>query len=181
MRWFAILLLLLQFFPMDAFAQQSPGYALVNPPTPTRRYGMAGCGFGSVLLPNGPQVVTSIINGLLWNQVFVISSGTSNCQNDSLQQLGFDQESFMKSNYRSIAYEAAQGRGESLVALAESLGCTQDSHSAFAAFTQKNHGKIFSEPGAVAALESLKKELLQESVLKSSCTLVVSSGTSAAR
>ena len=78
MRRFAVKLLLLLAFPLDAVAQQSPSYALVNPPTPTRRYGMAGCGLGSVLLPNGPQVATSIINGLLWNQVFVISSGTSN-------------------------------------------------------------------------------------------------------
>ncbi|MEY2988564.1 MAG: hypothetical protein RJB13_2085, partial [Pseudomonadota bacterium] len=155
--------------------------ALVKPPSPTRRYGMAGCGLGSVLLPSGPQFIASIINGLLWNQVFMISSGTSNCQSDSLQQVGFDQESYMKNNYRTIASEAAQGRGESLMALAESLGCTPDSHSAFAAFTQNNHRKIFSKPGAVAALESLKKELIQENALISSCELVVSSGTSVAR
>jgi hypothetical protein len=181
MRRFAVKLLLLLAFPLDAVAQQSPSYALVNPPTPTRRYGMAGCGLGSVLLPNGPQVATSIINGLLWNQVFVISSGTSNCQNDSLQQVGSDQENFMKSNYRTIASEAAQGRGDSLVALAESLGCSPESHSAFASFTQKNHKKIFSKPGAIAALESLKRELKQEDALDGSCELVVSSRASAAR
>jgi len=181
MRWFSVMLLLLLAFPIDAVAQQSPNFAIVNPPTPTRRYGMAGCGLGSVLLPNGPQVITSVINGLLWNQVFMISSGTSNCQTDSLQQVGFEQESFMKSNYRVIASEAAQGRGETLVALADSLGCAPDSHPMFAAFTQSNHRKIFSEPGAVAALRTLKKELLQETTLKRSCELVVSSGTSTAR
>lgn len=181
MRMFAALVLVLLSNPLSAGAQQIPSYSLVSPPTPTRRYGMAGCGLGSVLLPNGPQVATSIINGLFWNQVFVISSGTSNCQNDDLRQASSEQEQFMLSNFRSIASEAAQGRGETLTGLAETLGCTAESDQHFATFTQKNHRKIFSEPGALAALESLKRELRQEQDLLNSCKFVVSSAQSATR
>lgn len=181
MRYVAVILLVLLFIPIDAIAQQNPGFALVNPPTPTRRYGMAGCGLGSVLLPNGPQVVSSIINGLLWNQVFVISSGTSNCQNDNLQQVSSEQEHFMRNNFRSIVSEAARGKGETLEALAETLGCDSSSNFAFATFTQKNHKKIFSEPGAIAALESLKREIYQDGALLNACKFVVTSGSTTAR
>jgi hypothetical protein len=171
MRRFALALLGLFAFPVDAFAQQASGYSLVSPPTPARRYGMAGCGLGSVLLPNGPQALTSVINGLFWNQVFVISSGTSNCQSDTLQQVGIDQEHFMKTNFRHIAREAAQGEGETLAGLAGTLGCPQQAEKDFAQFAQRNHQKIFTRPGALSALQALKEELNADQTLAQACTL----------
>lgn len=169
MRKLALALLWLLAVPVEGLAQQAANFALVSPPTPARRYGMAGCGLGSVLLPNGPQVLTSIVNGLFWNQVFVISSGTSNCQNDTVRQAGLEQEQFMVTNYKDIARQAAQGDGEALEGLASELGCTSQNQKLFAKFTQKNHQKIFSQPGAIAALKSLKSELNQERTLAQSC------------
>ncbi|NBO38025.1 DUF3015 domain-containing protein [bacterium] len=155
--------------PLQTHAQQFSNYTLVNPPMPTKRYGMAGCGLGSILLPNGPHVLTSIINGLGWNQVFVISSGTSNCQSDPTRQAFLDQEHFMKTNYREIVREAAQGDGETLKALASTLGCSASAQNNFAKFTQKNHQVIFSKPGALAALQTLKGGMSHEDSLRNSC------------
>jgi len=171
MRRFVFCLISLCALPVESLAQQSGNFAIVSPPTPARRYGMAGCGLGSVLLPNGPQALTSIINGLFWNQVFVISSGTSNCQSDTLQQVGAEQEHFMKNNFGTIAREAAQGDGETLAGLANSLGCPHNRTKDFAEFTQRNHQKIFSRPGAIAALHALKLELNTVPALAQSCTL----------
>lgn len=169
MRRLSIILLSILALPLEGLAQQAGNFALVSPPTPTRRYGMAGCGLGSVLLPNGPQVLTSIINNLFWNQVFVISSGTSNCQSDPTRQVGVDQEHLMKSNYRNIAREAAQGEGETLYALASAFGCPQQKEKEFASFTQRKHSKIFTQPGALAALHALRQELSTDPALTQSC------------
>ncbi|MEN9530597.1 MAG: hypothetical protein RI932_2470 [Pseudomonadota bacterium] len=171
MRRFTVVLIGLLALPVESLAQQGANFSLVSPPAPARRYGMAGCGLGSVLLPNGPQAMTSVINGLFWNQVFVISSGTSNCQSDTTQQVGAEQEHFMKNNFRTIAKEAAQGDGETLAGLANTFGCPQQSEKDFAEFTQKNHQKIFSQPGAIAALHALRKELSTDNALVRSCTL----------
>ncbi|MEY4064844.1 MAG: hypothetical protein RIR26_1052 [Pseudomonadota bacterium] len=169
MRLLALALFGFLILPHAARAQQN-NFALVSPPAPTKGYGMSGCGLGSVLLPNGPQAVSSILNSLFWNQVFVISSGTSNCQNDPMKQAGLDQEQFMRNNYRTIAREAAQGNGESLRGLARTLGCQADQDRAFSEFTQKKHQRIFSSTGALAALQTLKKELVLESRLANACT-----------
>lgn len=165
-------LVALWFIPIQSFAQQDPsttGWAVVNPPTPTRRYGMAGCGFGSVLLPNGPQAITSFLNGLGWNQVFMISSGTSNCQSENSRQAMLNQEHFISTNFRNVARDAARGDGETLRGLATTLGCENAHQSDFAQLTQQNYQDIFAQPGALAALETLKIKIQSHSRLKSSC------------
>lgn len=169
MRKLTWALLSLAAMPTDLFAQQAANFAIISPPAPARKYGLAGCGLGSVLLPNGPQVAASIVNSLFWNQVFLISSGTSNCQNDSLRQAGLDQEQYMIANYRNIARDAAQGRGESLEGLAQVLGCRPEDERSFSQFTQRNHQQIFSQPGALAALNSLKTRITTEQQLAKSC------------
>jgi hypothetical protein len=159
-------------FPLFSSAQQAPntaGWSVVNPPAPTRRYGMAGCGLGSILLPNGPQAITSIINNLGWNQVFMISSGTSNCQTDNSRQVMLTQEHFIANNFRDIARDAARGGGVQLNGLAETLGCHGSEFGRFAKLTQNHYQDIFSQPGALAALDSLKTKIISDTQLKSSC------------
>lgn len=154
-----------------ASAQQSPntsGWSVVNAPTPTRRYGMAGCGLGSILLPNGPHALTSIINNLGWNQVFMISSGTSNCQSENSRAM-LSQEHFIANNYRDVARDAARGGGVQLNGLAETLGCTNSQFNKFAKLTQTHYQDIFSQPGALAALDALKTKVVSDGELKQSC------------
>lgn len=145
------------------------GLSVVNPPTLARRYGMAGCGLGSILAPNGPHAITSFLNGFAWNQVFMISSGTSNCQSENSRQVMLEQEHFMVNNYRDVAREAARGQGETLKGLALTLGCGEADHQRFGQVTQNNYQGIFSQPGAIAALESLKGKIVRDELLKSSC------------
>jgi hypothetical protein len=156
----------------QAHAQQGPdtgGWSVVNPPTPTRRYGMAGCGLGSILLPNGPHFITSFINGFAWNQVFMISSGTSNCQSENSRQVMLEQEHFIANNYRDVARDAAQGQGDTLAGLAKTLGCEDSQQQRFASLAQQNYSSIFSQPGALAALHSLKEKISADQQLQSSC------------
>jgi hypothetical protein len=161
-----------QFVP----AQQAPntsGWSVVNPPTPTRRYGMAGCGLGSILLPNGPQALTSIINSLGWNQVFMISSGTSNCQSEDSRQVMLNQEHFMANNFRDVARDAARGGGIQLKGLAQTLGCTGHEYDRFAKLAQDHYQDIFSQPGALAALDAMKTKIISDADLKQSCKYAV--------
>jgi len=158
--------------PVFSAAQQNPntaGWAVVNAPTPARRYGMAGCGLGSILLPNGPQFMTSIVNSLAWNQVFMISSGTSNCESENSRQVMLTQEHFIAQNFRDVARDAARGGGDQLKGLAGTLGCEDVDFERFAQLTQKNYDGIFSQPGALAALGALKTKISADTQLRSSC------------
>lgn len=141
----------------------------MNAPTPARRYGMAGCGMGSILLPNGPHFMTSILNGLGWNQVFMISSGTSNCQSENSQAVMLQQEHFIAGNYRDVAREAAQGHGSTLHGLAGTLGCGDSDFGRFSRLTQNHYQDIFSQPGALAALSAIKSKVNADTQLASSC------------
>jgi hypothetical protein len=159
-------------WPTFSFAQSQPntgGWAVVNPPALARRYGMAGCGLGSILLPSGPYFLASILNGLGWNQVFMISSGTSNCQSENSQSAMLEQEHFITNNYRDVAREAAQGQGNSLRGLASTLGCGDSDFGRFSTLTQSHYQDIFSQPGALAALSKLKSKVSSDSELGSNC------------
>ncbi|NBW81240.1 DUF3015 domain-containing protein [bacterium] len=165
-------LICMSLWPTFALAQSQPntgGWAVVNAPTLARRYGMAGCGLGSILLPSGPQFLTSFLNGLAWNQVFMISSGTSNCQSENTQAVMLEQEHFIVNNYRDVAREAAQGQGKSLRGLATTLGCTDADFGRFSSFTQNHYQDIFTQPGALAALSKLKSKISADSELGTNC------------
>jgi len=163
------------------------GIALVISPTMAhsqREYGMAGCGLGSVVMgPGGSgdsgasQISAYTTNGASGTQFYGITTGTSNCQPDRRGAMSEAQESFMFSNYATLSKEMAQGAGTTLAGLAHVLGCGETDQAAFNKVAQTEHRKIFSSPGAVAALETLKESIVQDEKLAQNCKYASVSST----
>lgn len=143
-----------------------------------RKYGMAGCGLGSVVMgPKGSQISAYTTNGTSGTQIYGITTGTSNCQPDRRGAMSEAQESFMFSNYATLSKEMAQGAGTTLAGLAQVLGCGETDLAAFNKVAQTEHRKIFSSPGAVAALETLKESIVQNESLAQNCKYASVSST----
>jgi hypothetical protein len=96
---------------------------------------------------------------------------------DSKGQASAEQENFMFSNYASLAKEMAQGTGTTLAGLANVMGCGEQHHAAFFKAAQTDHEKIFSSPGALAALDTLKETISNNTTLAQNCTLASLSTT----
>lgn len=137
------------------------------------KYGVAGCGLGSLLFHDNDavsQILAATTNGTSGNQTFGITSGTSNCGtgvNVSLQR----QKDFMTANLVSLQREVAQGTGETVAGLAYVLGCDDSDYQAFGAYSQSRYAEVFNSSSPEAVLVNLKEELKKDKALSQSCTL----------
>ncbi len=113
-------------------------------------YGMAGCGLGSILFgeseSRGIQILSSTTNYTYFNQSFGISSGTSNCAENS----GYSSETRMKNtvnyvagNFEILKNEIAQGNGQTLAGLTSVMGCQGTTE--IGSFLQSHYGNIYPE------------------------------------
>lgn len=106
-------------------------------------FGMAGCGLGSILFGEQPgpiQIVAVTTNGIYSHQTFAITSGTSNCQNDSRKD-SRSASLFITANREALEKDVARGNGETVSTLSGLMGCQNE--SAFGSKLQSNFGKIF--------------------------------------
>jgi len=111
------------------------------------KYGMAGCGLGSMAFGDQPgmiQLVVSSVNNVVIPQTTAITTGTSNCTEDGVTLQKREQDYFAEANYELLKQETAQGQGENLSAFASLFGCTGSASTQFSATLQKNYSKIFS-------------------------------------
>ncbi|MCX6127262.1 MAG: DUF3015 family protein [Proteobacteria bacterium] len=133
------------------------------------KYGMAGCGLGSlVIAPSGNQSSAASTNGTGY-QPSGITSGTSNCKNEAGLAIQMKQEDFIATNLHSLSKEMSQGTGESLAAFTETLGCSQGAFASVASQLKANHGVIFKAPGAMAVLDSTKDVLKSDPLTNAQC------------
>ena len=135
-------------------------------------YGAAGCGFGGMVIKDNkilPQIGAWFLNGLLGNQTFAMTSGTSDCKNAFSAQT--EQKQFVESNYGNLAKEMAIGQGENLTALAGLMGCSADQTDHFSDFTKDHYNTIFKSGQDTPSemLASLKEGLSGDPVLAASC------------
>jgi hypothetical protein len=118
------------------------GTALAQPGAgPSRPYGPAGCGLGSVILGNNPgftQVFASTTNGTSGTQTFGITSGTSNCINPTPGAASA--RSFSETNRTAMTKDIARGQGETIRTVATLGGCKNT--AAVGASLQKNYSRI---------------------------------------
>lgn len=150
------------------------GLILTSPSFAKAPFGVAGCGLGSIIMgPEGNQVFASTTNGTLANQVFGITSGSSNCLEPSKQAALSAQQKFIAENYTTLSKEMAQGEGEALKAFSNTFGCTSDVYSSFAGQMQRSYSKIFSVPGSMTALEVIQDEIKGSPELAKQCNLVL--------
>ena len=136
-------------------------------------YGAAGCGFGGMVIKDNkilPQIGAWFLNGLLGNQTFAMTSGTSECKN-ALSSAQLEQNQFVENNYSNLAKEMAAGEGENLSTLAGLLGCPAEQVGSFASFSKESYPSIFTsdETTPTEMLTALKKELSSRPELAAAC------------
>jgi len=136
-------------------------------------YGAAGCGFGGMVIKDNkilPQIGAWFLNGLLGNQTFAMTSGTSECKN-ALSSAQLEQNQFVENNYSNLAKEMAAGEGENLSTLAGLLGCPAEQVGSFASFSKESYPSIFTsdETTPTEMLTALKKELSSRLELAAAC------------
>lgn len=139
-----------------------------------RLYGMAGCGWGSMLMgPEGGQVSAATTNGTFYNQGFGISFGTANCMEPGKVAAIQTQENFFVNNISQLSKEMAQGKGEYLEAFSQTFGCNSNSMPEFGGQMKKSYNAIFSSPGAVSMLEEVRSQVKNNPTLVKQCTAVI--------
>ena len=134
--------------------------------------GAAGCGFGGMLIKENKilhQIGAWFLNGILGNQTFAMTSGTSDCK--SVLSAKSEQAQFVENNYSNLAKEMAIGEGENLSALASLMGCSADQTEHFAVFAKDNYNTIFKNEQSTPSemLASLKEGLSGDPLLAASC------------
>ncbi|MDF3820036.1 DUF3015 family protein [Leptospira sp. 96542] len=136
------------------------------------KYGMAGCGLGSLVFqPKDNQVLAATTNGT-GVQTSGITSGTSNCTADGVAQKEHAREIYVHMNFDSLEQEIAQGKGEKLSNLATLFECK--SGTQFNKVLKDNYASIFTEeskqnPSLV--LSNLHETLEKDATVKNYCKI----------
>ena len=129
-----------------ALAQDAPPPAAPAAAMGGAKYGLAGCGLGSLAFGAKPgmiQVLAATTNGTFGTQTFGISSGTSNCE-----EMGGGSASvkaFVAANRETLSKDIARGSGETVTSLSTLAGC-QDAQ-AVGVSLQKSFQSIFPNAG----------------------------------
>jgi Protein of unknown function (DUF3015) len=136
-------------------------------------YGTAGCGLGALAFKDQPgkiQIVAATLNNLISPQTFAITSGTSNCFEDSKSASTL----FIQINKQALMKDIARGNGDSLASLSKLLKCSDTDKLGIS--LQKNYGSIFSTDSASAADISLsiKSTIQNDPSLSKECVAVIS-------
>ncbi len=91
-----------------------------------RPYGLSGCGLGSLWIDkNHMQMFSSTTNGSAANQLFGISSGTSNCVESPTSAKADRMDKYIIVNKVALADDIARGEGETIQGLAQIMNCQQ--------------------------------------------------------
>jgi len=127
---------------------------------------MAGCGlayqlYASKTNSRGPQILASTTNGLLGNQTFGITSGTSGCNPDGRIAKSEEIQTFAETNLDQIRYEIARGDGAFVSAFASLLGASEKSMPKVIKFLNEEYAQLFPKPetSAQEMLEVLDKKM----------------------
>lgn len=107
-----------------------------------------GCGLGQMVFKGNKKVVHQVLaattNGLVGNQTFGITSGTSGCTNDGMVKNDQKVKVFASINFESLSQDMARGQGEYLASLATLMGVPAERQAAFSALTQTHYTTLFT-------------------------------------
>ena len=109
-----------------------------------------GCGLGTLLFKNNAdnsivlQTFQATTNGIYGNQTFGITTGTSDCAQPKNFVSNERMNEFMVANMDNLARDIAQGRGETLDALAELMGVPAEKRPEFYSQLQSGFTRIFT-------------------------------------
>ncbi len=106
-----------------------------------------GCGLGSMMIDNNESLISqtfaATLNGCFANQLFGMSSGTSNC--DKPDSLVYNEKvnTFVADNMDNLATDIAKGQGEYLDTLATLMEVPSDQRPVLYSKLQNNFSAIY--------------------------------------
>ena len=133
-----------------------------------------GCGLGKLAWQNYPhqkvigiQTMEATTNGLMGNQTFGITSGTSGCTNDGKFWAEHKVNAFAALNFENLAQDMAQGHGEHIASLATLMGIPADQQPAFFAMMQEKYESLVTagEASPVAMVKALNEAVATHPML----------------
>lgn len=133
-----------------------------------------GCGLGKLAWQNYPhqkvigiQTMEATTNGLMGNQTFGITSGTSGCTNDGKFWAEHKVNAFAALNFENLAQDMAQGHGEHIASLATLMGIPADQQPAFFAMTQEKYASLVTagEASPIAMVKALNEAVATHPML----------------
>jgi hypothetical protein len=133
-----------------------------------------GCGLGKLAWQNYPhqkvigiQTMEATTNGLMGNQTFGITSGTSGCTNDGKFWAEHKVNAFAALNFENLAQDMAQGHGEHIASLAALMGIPADQQPAFFAMTQEKYASLVTagETSPIAMMKALNEAVATHPML----------------
>jgi hypothetical protein len=157
-------LLIVGSFTQVTFAKPS-GEAFARP------YGMAGCGLGSVVIDkHGSQIFAGTTNGTSANQIFGITTGTSNCVDTPNDSVAKKMDNFIEANKATVAIDISRGEGETVQSLAAIMGC-QDV-SLLGSSLKNQFGKIYKtfDVTTPEVTDSVISAIMNDKNLRVSCS-----------
>lgn len=122
-------------------------------------YGSAGCGLGSLAFKKNDmtQILAATTNGTFGSQTFGITFGTSGCNSKGEVKVSMARESFIEANYKDLARNAANGKGEYVENLAKLYGYNTAKTQEFANLLQTNYNTIFAANNAKVAVTEINR------------------------
>lgn len=117
-------------------------------------YGMAGCGLGALVFQDQPgkiQIVAATLNNIVSPQTSAITSGTSNCFEESRNEVSLR---YIESNKVALKEDVSRGQGETLEGLMTLWGC--DNKSNIQNNLKQNYNHIFNSNESTVILQQLK-------------------------
>lgn len=121
-------------------------------------YGMAGCGLGSLIIKGSnsyEQIFVGTTNNWTGTNTSGITSGTSNCRDGSKTTANL----FYEINKEALKRDIARGNGETIVSLAQILGC--ENSAVLASSLQKNFAQVFTADSKAGAFMDKVEPLIR--------------------
>jgi len=116
---------------------------------------IGGCGWGSKLFDGNkgiaPQILAVTTNGILGNQTFAITSGTSGCSQGGVVRSSWKNVMFLDANKAQFAKDIASGSGETAAAFGKLVGLAKEDEALFLSTTKANFSTIFASSDVSAA------------------------------
>lgn len=110
------------------------------------------CGWGSKVWEGqsglAPKVLAVTTNGTSYNQTFGITSGTSGCTQDGTVKSNWKLSHFIDGNKSKLARDMSRGSGETLDALVQLIGVSEQDKAAFVQSARDNMARIFPSTDA---------------------------------
>jgi hypothetical protein len=138
-------------------------------PAMAEKYGMAGCGLGSVAFKDKPgftQVWASLLNSIGF-QTFAISTGSSNCR----EGVSAATLQYIETNKVALKNDISKGQGDTLAGLLNMWGCSD--YSAVGSTLQRNYSTISGADQADAMKQSLKNVIQNDQTTSSICQALI--------